>query len=235
MNLYIIIECIENKVSENKGIVLLFECEHINELEYKKILKYVSEYRRNKSERYNCYQDRVLSVIAEFSLVYLMKKYFNLNSESYTILRQDRGKPYFAEKGMPKFNMSHTRNLVAVLIADTEIGIDVEKIKNQTVESIKRIMKFAFTSDECKYIESRKEDQIKCFYSIWTYKEAYCKMTGQGLWLNKKNECLPGDIERYDFQFKDYYINICGISGDNLEIVVMDEKNITNMCCCIEN
>lgn len=222
-------------MSENKGIMLLFECDHITESEYKKILKYVSEYRRNKSERYNCYQDRVLSVIAEFSLVYLMKKYFNLNSESYTILRQDRGKPYFAEMGMPKFNMSHTRNLVAVLVSDTEIGIDVENIKNETVDSIKRIMKFAFTSDECNYIEEGKEDQIKRFYDIWTSREAYCKMTGQGLWLYKKKECLPVDIDRYDFQFKDYYINICGISGDNLETVVMDEKSITNMCRCIEN
>lgn len=213
--------------------MLLFECEHIAELEYKKILKYVSEYRRNKSERYNCYQDRVLSVIAEFSLVYLMKKYFYLNSESYTILRQDRGKPYFAEKGMPKFNMSHTRNLVTVLVSDTEIGIDVENIKNETVDSIKRIMKFAFTSDECNYIEAGKDDQIRRFYNIWTSREAYSKMTGQGLWLNK--ECLLVDLERYNFQFKDYYINICGISGDNLETVVMDENSITNMCRCIEN
>lgn len=215
-----------------KGVVLLFDCNRITEYEYNTVFQYVTESRRIKTEQYNNYQDRVLSLMAEFSLIYAMKKIYNLSKESYTISKHEKGKPYFVEADMPKFNISHTHNLVAVLISDSEVGIDVENIKYGNEDSINKIIRFMFTQEECSYIDAGI-DKVTRFYNTWTAREAYCKMTGQGLLMSERNKSLPKGIEKYGFQFGDYYINICGILKDDIEIIVMGEKDIKKMCSCL--
>lgn len=215
---------------KKKGILILFDCNNISETNYKKMKGYVSEYRQEKAEKYYHYHDKVLSVVAEFSLFYLMRKYYCIDRRMIKILRQDKGKPFFKEGYMPKFNLSHTNNLTAVLVANCEVGIDVENINSQTQKSLKQIMEFVFSNEEIAKIESEKEDMVNQFFKTWTYREAYYKMMGKGLSVSDFKKNIPRINDSFSFDFNKYCISICGILEDDVKKIVMDEKNIVNMC-----
>ncbi len=114
-------------MQKKRGILFLLECGNVNEKTYCEILNKVSDGRKNKAQSYQFFTDRVLSVMAELSLMYLLRKYYGYDASEYTILQQECGKPYLVNIPSIEFNISHTNSLVAVLVANVEVGIDVEK------------------------------------------------------------------------------------------------------------
>lgn len=98
-------------------------------------------------------------------------------SGDYKILLSPKGKPYFS--GNPLyFNISHSHDKVVVAIFKDPIGIDIEAIR----ENKEKIAKRFFHKEEWKYLsEIDSEDFPAEFTGIWTKKESYIKMTGEGL------------------------------------------------------
>lgn len=86
------------------------------------------------------------------------------------------GKPYFKSYPNIQFNISHCEKAVACIISEHEVGIDVECIN-------------PFDKDLAEYICSPQELEaiLKCpdpslaFTVLWTKKESFCKLIGQGL------------------------------------------------------
>lgn len=108
------------------------------------------------------------------------------------VLYLDNGKPY--TEGSP-ISISHSGEFVLIGIHNKEIGVDIEVIKPFNPRLIARY----FTKDE--------QDFIKCdadFFKIWTVKEAYLKLTGEGLkGIKKLNVIKNGKIyiEGYNILF----------------------------------
>ena len=86
------------------------------------------------------------------------------------ILRGEHGKPYFKDSDI-FFNCSHCKFGAACIVADCEVGVDIQEIRKVKPAVIKRVC----TDSE---IESIKTDED--FIRIWTMKEAYSKYTGNG-------------------------------------------------------
>ena len=85
------------------------------------------------------------------------------------VLYEKNGKPY-TEKA--PVSISHSGEFVLVGINKKEIGVDIEIIKPFDSRLIKR------------YFSKNEEDYLKCykdFFKVWTVKEAYLKLTGEGL------------------------------------------------------
>lgn len=80
------------------------------------------------------------------------------------------------------FNLSHSKNLVAILYSDQECGVDL-----QVVEKGKDYDLFAskiFSEEEKRrYLESDEKEIV--FTRIWSEKEAWLKKTGQGVDVHK--------------------------------------------------
>jgi 4'-phosphopantetheinyl transferase len=78
-----------------------------------------------------------------------------------------------------RFNISHTRGLVACAIAHHQVGVDVE--------SADRAIDFGladtvFAPEEALILKSASPNQIgRLFFRFWTLKEAFIKATGEGL------------------------------------------------------
>ncbi len=113
----------------------------------------------------------------------LAKQY--LGEEVGEIVRSERGKPYFPQRQNLFFSVSHSGEYFVCAFAPCEIGIDLQEIKHlrsETPESaIPRLKKMAarfFHPAEAEYVEC---DTYQRFFSIWTAKEAYVKLTGQGI------------------------------------------------------
>ena len=90
------------------------------------------------------------------------------------------------EDGKPKaegvfFNLSHSGNLVICAVAETEVGCDVEKI----VKAPEGVAERFFHKDEAAYVkEGTGQERDERFFRIWTMKESYIKMTGEGIRLS---------------------------------------------------
>ena len=94
-----------------------------------------------------------------------------------TILRTPNRKPYFKYLDL-FFSLAHTDGIALCALCDKPVGIDIEWIDDRS--SLLDIAKRFFSAEEQAYI-SQSAFPLLVFYSLWTKKEAYAKLTGEGL------------------------------------------------------
>mgnify|MGYP004520747287 FL=1 len=100
----------------------------------------------------------------------------------------------YSENGKPFadglfFNVSHAGDYVVGVLSDCEVGCDIEKAVNAPLE----IAEHYFNFPELEYIKSQR-DKNKAFFTLWTLKESYMKMTGRGMKLLLDSfELLPAE------------------------------------------
>ena len=76
------------------------------------------------------------------------------------------------------FNLSHSGDLVICVVGEKSVGCDIEKMK----DAPKRVVERSFTDEEKEYLQNFSGDAYNQeFFRIWTKKESYLKMTGQGI------------------------------------------------------
>lgn len=104
-------------------------------------------------------------------------------------------------------SISHSGDMVAVCTSENPIGIDIEKI--DTKRNLEKLSKRVFKGQELEAFEQNPTPEQ--FYEIWTQKEAYSKIDGQGV-----NEIMKGfdifDLQNYEFHTEfvnDYVLSIC--------------------------
>ena len=104
-------------------------------------------------------------------------------------------------------SISHSGDMVAVCTSENPIGIDIEKI--DTKRNLEKLSKRVFKGQELEAFEQTPTPEQ--FYEIWTQKEAYSKIDGQGV-----NEIMKGfdifDLQGYEFHTEivnDYVLSIC--------------------------
>ena len=133
------------------------------------------------------------------------------------ILRTDRGKPYLAGNEL-YFSVSHSEDMFACLLADCNVGLDIQQLRDVRAEALAR--KY-FTEEEYHYMKSRGEDG---FFRLWTRKEAFAKYTGRGLEeiLQKVPVLGRSDVIFTDLSLGDglYGSCCCGIEEEEHEISV---------------
>ena len=122
------------------------------------------------------------------------------------------GKPYL--KNFPlHFNLSHSGDYVLCVTDSREVGADIQLHREGDVGKLAE----RFFSEEEQEALSRAEEKRALFFRLWARKEAYGKLTGQGVGGTLGACLLPGreDIspgvfwEEYP-EPKDYSIAICG-------------------------
>jgi len=92
------------------------------------------------------------------------------------------GKPYVIAPPVATkwfFNLSHSGRLIACVVRDRPVGIDVES-QNRELAGLLH-SNFLFTENEVKWITSRAERIKQRATALWTLKEAYLKAIGLGL------------------------------------------------------
>ena len=94
-------------------------------------------------------------------------------SETVREERTANNKPYFKDYPDIRFSISHSGDLAVLAMTDTEVGIDIEEIKERNFQPI---VNRQFTDGE----KSEAVD-LTGFLKVWTKKEAYLKLTGDGL------------------------------------------------------
>ena len=148
--------------------------------QYRSVL---SEDERQKADRFRFEKDRRLSVTARALVRYLLSEYTGNPPESFRFRDNRFGKPSLAgSTELPdlRFNLSHSNGMVVCGLAwGRDVGVDVESTEREVELSIARRF---FSKAEADFLEGRPDkDKKKCFFDIWTLKEAFIKARGKGL------------------------------------------------------
>lgn len=177
------------------------------------LLKDVPDWRIEKTLRLVKASDRKRS-LAGWKLMSII---LNNNNLSHKDLKfNERGKP---SCDSINFSISHSSDYVIATVSNYEVGCDIEKVKNFSLNLLERIL----TNQEKKYVNDSKDfnERNRRFFKIWTAKEAYLKMTGEGIIKNLKSieidinnstvirdgkECL---CYLESLSFKDYELAVC--------------------------
>lgn len=102
---------------------------------------------------------------------YVLKKH-GLNIENVT----------YGEHKKPEieglfFNLSHSHDYAVCAVSDKAVGCDIEMLEKARMNVAKRF----FHDQELQYLDAFSGyEQDEAFFRLWTMKESYIKMTGEG-------------------------------------------------------
>ena len=189
------------------------------------------EERKEKILQYKLEQSRKQSLGAGLLLKWALKKHgAAVEQLSYGV----NGKP---EAEGVFFNLSHSGQWAVCAIGDGPVGCDVEEIASVREGIAERF----FTENEVQYLaqfegERRNEE----FFRLWTLKESYMKMTGEGMSLGLdrfefdmdgqptvKRDGAICDCHIKEYELPRYKVAVCAESADFAETLqVVNTKEI---------
>jgi 4'-phosphopantetheinyl transferase len=168
------------------------------------LLKFVSEEKQNKLRQYRFPIDRKLSLYAELLVRQKAMHLLGLNNDEIEFVKNEYGKPCLQDYTSFHFNISHTRNAIAVAFSNDEVGVDIEKVKPFDFQIAKRF----FNSSEQDYVISHANPD-RAFCEIWTKKEAYIKCIGMGFAKPLKSFDVLDDKSSISMCVGEYIVSIC--------------------------
>lgn len=124
---------------------------------------------------YHKYQQKLADKILNYGLINM----FDIDGTRKIIEKGKYGKPYLKGMEQYQYNISNTDGMVVCAVSDGYVGIDVEKKK----DFHQRILRKCASSLETAYILETEDRKLQAerFFRLWTLKESYIKMTGEGM------------------------------------------------------
>ena len=179
------------------------------------LLENVSEGQKEKALRFANEIDQIRSLLSSYLKNLLSRE---------EMLKNEYGKPYF-DNG-PFFNISHSGKYVLMVVSTSEIGVDIEEIKNKDMSALVRIFNEA---------EARMIKEYSDFYYLWCAKESLIKC--MGLSISKVRE-IPGlplnglkTFKGKDYQCKSFIYDkhIVSITREGKEEFEIDTKKVDKL------
>ncbi|PES85689.1 4'-phosphopantetheinyl transferase [Bacillus cereus] len=172
----------------------------------------ISNEKRERMKRLLNLCDINRTLIGDLLIRSLVCQKYKISNEEIRFIYNDYGKPFVENFSDFHFNISHSGEWVVCGTANSNVGIDIEKVSE--IEALKLANEF-FSDEEFYDISSMNSDeQINYFYDIWTLKESYIKTIGKGLYIplnsfsiKKESRTLISykNISK-DFYFRQYSI-----------------------------
>ena len=146
----------------------------MNDEQFKFFFELMPEERQKKVMRYVRAEDRKLCVAAYALLDYALslKGY---KTADYRFCENETGKPYLENLPL-RFNISHSSDVVACIVSQTEVGVDVQK----KVSEYKKVMHRVYCKNEIDLVLDSKTP-VDDFTMLWALKESYVKCIGTGI------------------------------------------------------
>ncbi len=149
------------------------------------------------------------------------------------VVKNEHGKPGFAPPNDNiYFNISHSGDLVVMAIGEHPVGVDVERI-GRAKDHLKLARRFYYEHENERVLNAENSEEE--FYRIWTFREAFSKLIGDGLAIFGKKvieidyegnrvsyEGEPYVFYEYDIK-RGYRLTVCVPEAvSKIEIMEMD-------------
>ena len=134
----------------------------------------------------------------------LLKEHFGVTSDEQ-LVRGDHGQ--LSVKGDPRhLCLSHSGPVTVLAIAETPVGVDLERVHETSEPTVRRLFPPAFRQE----LEGREgEERDETFTRLWTRLEAALKADGRG--LTAPREDFESILAQYDIQTEktgDCYVSV---------------------------
>ncbi len=201
----------------------------------------IGKARLERTLRYKKIADQARSVGAELLLYQAFQRVFPNFSPPAIFRTGEHGKPALADGNgalcfpsgkLAEFNLSHSGDYVACVIADRSVGIDIEAEKDAIRPGILR-----FLAKEERMDVENASCGAQRFFEYWVLKESYIKAVGTGFAKAPDSFCLlkcgdgyrayeNGQDQGYGFQLlaapSGYKMAVCA-EGDIWEAIEPEE------------
>ena len=153
-------------------------------------LSLITKERIDKANSINNELKKIQSLASYLLLRYAFKTFgVDITDRTFSY---NANKPFIEGLGYT-FNISHSHNIVTVVISDEDVGIDCEMV--DATRNLSLLKSYLFTTKETTEFDlisySEKYDY---FYQKWVMKEAYFKMNGTGLTKKFKDVTLDYEV-----------------------------------------
>lgn len=152
-------------------IYLFQELDSFSNEQLSKCLSFLPAWRRDYVLHFKQPQDQKRSVLGWLILSYAAMQEYGIKQLPVPV-RSPQGKPFFSEKSMPFFNISHSGTFVGCALHSGEIGLDIQKLTIPRPSLVQRVC----TPEELTLVNSPED-----FCRIWAMKESAVKLTGEGI------------------------------------------------------
>lgn len=192
--------------------------------EYEKLLKEISGERQERIKQNKSQKSRKQLLGAGI----LLKKVFDIYGVDVSSIQKDlHGKPVV--DGF-HFNLSHTDGLVVCTVGDQSVGCDAERMG----KAPRGIAERFFSEREKEHLHSCVTSYDETFFRMWTMKESYIKMTGEGMHLpmNRFEICFEDPIKIFrdgkeqscyvkEYDIPGYKVTVCAKESEFSERVIV--------------
>ncbi len=195
-------------------------------------------------------EDRKRKLSSLLFIKFTIAKYLSLSHTEVSVVKNQYGKPYFANRVDIHFNISHSGEYAVLAVSDSPLGIDVEVRK--PINDFLAISENYFSKNEYNFLISSKssaDKKIDLFFDIWTMKEALIKAVGKGLSIPLASFDVPipnshslESEQKITFDKRPYYFNryalpakhkvaVCSISCETpTKIKNIDISTLNKIC-----
>ena len=125
----------------------------------------------------------------------LLKEVLSIDEENLDY--NERGKPYLKD-GSLFFNISHSRGIIGIAVSDREIGFDLERVKDVSLDTLKMLSEKIYNDSDRR----NNACDIASIQKVFTIKEAYLKYIGIGLVMNINKIII--DYDNKTIKYQDY-------------------------------
>ena len=154
---------------------MIYINDHIYDFDLAVALEELSEQRRALALRFRHELGQRTCAAAYLLLCEGLRKEYGI-TEKPQFVYGVHGKPSIAGHPDIHFNLSHCREAVVCALSDRPIGVDVESPR----EYKESLVCYTMNEEEQAGIRTSENSGL-AFIRLWTKKEAYVKMTGQGI------------------------------------------------------
>jgi len=187
----------------------IYNIHDLTQDEYTKWYNLMSPEKKKKVDRLKFDKDKKCSVAGEMLARKAIAELDNISCEEIKFVYTEKGKPV-AENSPIHFNISHSGDMVVCGASETEIGVDIEKIRPINMSITKRIC----IEKETEYIYENEDLKFDRLFEVWTGKEAVFKYCGTGLSDFKSVDTLSHPLLHKPIYKNGYIIRIA--STENL-------------------
>lgn len=152
-------------------IYLFQELTSLSDEHFHQMIYLLPPERQEYVKRYKKPEDQKQSTLAWLLLNYGLKQEYGIRKIPF-FQKTPSGKPFFPEKNMPFFNLSHSGSFAGCALYNEEVGLDIQKLTLPRASLVKKIC----TESELASVKSELD-----FCRIWAMKESAVKLTGEGI------------------------------------------------------
>ena len=155
--------------------VMIYIDHDIDRIDLQKALAEISMQRREQALRFRYESRQRQSVAAYMQLKKGLQREYGIEENPQFGFCKG-GKPYISGHDEIHFSLSHCKTAVACALSSSPVGIDIERIRPLNRLLAKRVL----SETELQGVLGGQRPDVE-FIRLWTLKESYLKLTGEGI------------------------------------------------------